>query len=222
MYPLLVAAMGERPLGIQAGQLAAVARWAQTLDLKRQGGITLVARGPRSSVAAPVAAAIEPGAIERLELSGAPATLCTLVEDDRTVETLPELFAFGLLAAFDVRELVALAAPRAVVFREPDERARRELAGLDAWYALFGARFEPCALSRCRAGRNPFFFPPLLAGRLRVLLAAFPRFGGTVCTGGISPPPAGEARGSHPINRCPQGDRVRFPARDRESGRGET
>jgi hypothetical protein len=140
-YPLFVAAVGERPLGIQAAQLAAIARAARKESSGRP--VKLVAIGPRASMAALVAAAIEPEVISAVELSGALSTLKQLIEEDKPVEDLPELFAFGLLAEFDVGQLVALAAPRPVTFREPSDRARRELAPLASWYKLFGADFSP-------------------------------------------------------------------------------
>jgi hypothetical protein len=141
LYPLFVATVGERALGIQAAQLAGIARWLRQRhpDLP----ITLVAEGPRSTVAALVAAAIEPAAISAAEVTAAPASFKQLIEEDKTVETVPELFAFGLLAEFDVRQIVALSAPRPITFREPGDRARRELQPLAAWYALFGRDFHP-------------------------------------------------------------------------------
>ncbi len=141
LFPLFVAAVGERPLGIQAAQLAAVARWARGRHPKEP--VSIAAFGPRSSIAALVAAAVEPAPIAEVELSDAPSSLRQLIEQDKTVETLPELFAFGLLADFDVRQIVALSAPRRVLFREPDQRARRELGPLESWYALFGQPFNP-------------------------------------------------------------------------------
>jgi hypothetical protein len=94
-------------------------------------------------MAALVAAALEPAAIATVEVSGSLSSLKQLIEEDKTVESLPELFAFGLLTEFDICQIVALAAPRPVIFLEPDDRARRELAPLRSWYALFGASFDP-------------------------------------------------------------------------------
>jgi hypothetical protein len=140
-FPLFVACVGERPLGIQAAQLAAVAR----LLAAREPGksIALVALGRRATAAALVAAAIEPEAIGSLELTGALASFKQLIEDNVAVEPQPELFAFGLLAEFDVRDLVALVAPRPVLFREATDRAAGELAPLAPWYALLGGTFRP-------------------------------------------------------------------------------
>src|SRR6185503_4766344 len=66
LYGLLVAAVGERALGVQASQLAAIARWAG--GEFKQGAPTLVAHGPRLGTAVLVAAALENSAIEQVEL----------------------------------------------------------------------------------------------------------------------------------------------------------
>jgi hypothetical protein len=140
LFPLFLAAVGERPLGIQAAQLSAIARW---LRQARPGApVTLVAIGPRAAAAALVAGATEPAAITAVEVSGALASLRQLIEEDKTVQELPELFAFGLLAEFDMRDLVALCAPRPVTFRHGDQRARQEMAPLSAWYRLFGIEHQ--------------------------------------------------------------------------------
>ncbi|HXG12179.1 MAG TPA: hypothetical protein VNK04_20665 [Gemmataceae bacterium] len=141
LFALLVAAVGDRPLGLQASQLAAVARWAQAEH--RTGPVTLVAVGPRTSTMALAAAGLEEKAIGRLELHGALGSLKEIIEQNRSVDQMPEMFCFGLLETFDVRQLVALAAPRSVQFVEPSARARQELAGLREWYTLLGSDFDP-------------------------------------------------------------------------------
>ena len=113
LFALLVGAVGERPLGLQASQLAAVARWSQTALLS--GPVTMVAVGPRSSTFALVAAGLEEKAIGALELRGALGSLKTVIEQDWTVDQKPELFCFGLLEAFDIEQLTALVSPRPVM-----------------------------------------------------------------------------------------------------------
>ncbi len=113
LFALLVGAVGERPLGLQASQVAAVARWSQ-LEHK-SGPVTLVAVGPRASTFALVAAGLEEKAIGNLDLRGALGSLKTVIEQDWTVDQKPELFCFGLLEAFDVKQLTALVAPRTVL-----------------------------------------------------------------------------------------------------------
>src|SRR6185295_6215170 len=61
LFALLLAGVGERPLGLQAGQIAAVARWLKTE--RNAGAPSLRAIGPRTSLAALIAAALEPDAI---------------------------------------------------------------------------------------------------------------------------------------------------------------
>ncbi len=139
LFALLVAAVGERPLGIQASQLAAVARWAD--DHHKAQPVRVLASGQGSSLAALVAAALEPEAIGGLSLQYSPASLKEIIEKNRGVDTAPELFCFGLLETFDVKQIAALAmAPaqagsgvRPVVFQEQGERMKRELADLEQW-----------------------------------------------------------------------------------------
>jgi hypothetical protein len=141
LFAILVAAVGERPLGIQASQLAAVARWSAAAH--KSDAVTLVAVGPRTSTIALVAAGLEPQAVGGLELHGAWGSLKEIIEKNRAVDQMPEMFCFGLLEAFDVKQLSALAAPRPVTFVEAGERAKKELAELKAWYTLLGREFDP-------------------------------------------------------------------------------
>jgi len=139
LFPLLLAATGQRPLGIQAAQLLAVTDWLQASSPRT---LVLQSHGPRASAAALVAAALRPATLTGLELRGALTSFQQLIDEDKTVETLPELFAFGLLAEFDVRHLAAMAAPLPVNFNAPAQRADRDLDGLAAWYRLFDAQFN--------------------------------------------------------------------------------
>ena len=112
LFAILVAALGERPLGIEAGQVAAAARW---LHLTRGlGPVKVVSVGPRSSLFSLVAAALEPRAIAGLEQHGAMSSLREIITQDITVDKRPEQFCFGLLAEFDIPQLTALVSPRPV------------------------------------------------------------------------------------------------------------
>ncbi|MBI5085617.1 MAG: acetylxylan esterase [Acidobacteria bacterium] len=111
LFALLASALGERPLGIQSAQVAAVAR-----ALKSQyGAVSLAAFGPRTSLIALVAAAVETDAIESVRLVRPMRTLREPIEKDMKVSDAPELFCFGLLQEFDLPQLTALVRPRAVV-----------------------------------------------------------------------------------------------------------
>ncbi|MEX0712565.1 MAG: acetylxylan esterase [Pirellulales bacterium] len=141
LFPLLLAAVGDRPLGLQASQLTAVARWLHS----RQPGSPprIVALGERSSLFSLVAAGLEHEAIGGVELSGSLGSLKEIVERNGSVDKTPELFCFGLLEHFDIRQLACLVAPRPARFRQPSERARNELAELKAVYSLLGNAFKP-------------------------------------------------------------------------------
>jgi len=142
LFALLVSAVGDRPVGLQASQLTAISRWLKSDHAQQQ--VTLVAEGERMSLAALVAAALEREAIDRVELSGTLGSLKQVIEQGAAVNQKPELFCFGLLEAFDLAHLIALIAPRDVHVREPSARAQVEFAGLKAWYAKLGRDFDVC------------------------------------------------------------------------------
>jgi hypothetical protein len=112
LYGLLVSAVGERPLGIQVDQIAAVCRWLATEQ--QTGPVTVVAVGRRLGLAALVAAALEPEAIGGLELHQPFESLKQVVEEDLEVTAGPEVLCFGLLQEFDVPQLTRLVEPRPV------------------------------------------------------------------------------------------------------------
>src|SRR6185503_4004435 len=136
LFDLLLATVGERPLGVKAGQIAAVAQWAQARP--EMAAPRVLALGPRSSVIALVAAALGPDSISRVELRGSLGSLKEILEQDATIGQKPELFCFGLLEAFDVKHLAALVAPRPVRFTDSSERVRSEMGGLAEWYRVLG------------------------------------------------------------------------------------
>ncbi len=141
LLALLLACVGDRPLGVQASELSAVVRWSMAEH--KNGPLAIAAVGPRMSLISLVAAALEEKAIGLLELRGALGSLKEIVEQNRSVDQMPEMFCFGLLEAFDVKQLTALVAPRQVSLAGASERARKELADLHTWYSVFGRSFDP-------------------------------------------------------------------------------
>jgi hypothetical protein len=141
LFALLVAAVGQRPLGIQASQIAAAARWLRSRDAKDRPPVRVVAIGPRSSLFALVAAALEPEAISSVELRGTYGSLKEVLEQNQSVDKAPEQFTFGLLRDFDIKQLGALVAPRELALPKPSDRVRRELAELPKFFELTGGKF---------------------------------------------------------------------------------
>lgn len=112
LFAILVAAVGERPLGIQAGQVAAVARW-----LSRERGlgpVEVATEGPRTGLIGLVAAALEPDVIGGLVQRQAMTSLREIIAGDLTVMQRPEQFCFGLFREFDVPQIKALVAPQSL------------------------------------------------------------------------------------------------------------
>lgn len=140
-YTILVDAIGERPLGLQASQLAAVARWSR--GEQPNSPVTLVGSGPRASLTALVAAALEEQAIAGVEIRESFGSLKEILENNWTASKTPEVFCFGLLESFDIKQLAALVAPRPVKIAAPSARAKAELGLLKTWYQRLGSEFDP-------------------------------------------------------------------------------
>ena len=114
LWGLMLDTVGDRPLGVQASQLVAIARHAHDTD--RSGRtVTLHSVGPRASLITLVAAALELQAVGEVTQRDALVSLKQFViEQNRGVSEAAELFCFGLLEHFDVPQLQALVAPRRV------------------------------------------------------------------------------------------------------------
>jgi hypothetical protein len=111
LYMLLISSLGERPLGVQAGQVAAVARWVRQ---KYGAPAAVESFGPRTSLIALVAAGVETGAIRELKMHQPLSSVKEPIDKDMEITAAPELFCFGLAEHFDMQRLKALVAPRAV------------------------------------------------------------------------------------------------------------
>jgi hypothetical protein len=140
LFGLLVSAVGKRPLGVQAAQLAAIAVWSK----KHHGSpVRFLAIGPRTSLMALTAAALKPAAVDQVELRKSYGSLKQVIEQNLGVNDAPELFCFGLLEQFDVLQLAALAAPTPVRFTEAGDRVKAEIAPLASFYSLMGVAVDP-------------------------------------------------------------------------------
>lgn len=114
LWGLMLDTVGNRPLGVQASQIAAIARHAHDTD--RSGRtVTLYSVGPRTGLFTLVAAALEPQAIGQVTQRDAITSLKQyVIAGNRGVSEAPELFCFGLLEHFDVPQLQALVVPRKI------------------------------------------------------------------------------------------------------------
>ncbi len=139
LFALLVAGVGDRPLGQQASQIIAISRWAQSTN---GAPVAIAAIGPRMSLIALAASALEPRAIASLELHDSFGSLKEIIEQDWKVNQAPEVFCFGLLDAVDIRHLTALTSPRPVTFQRASARLQKELTGLQPLFDGRGGKLE--------------------------------------------------------------------------------
>lgn len=138
-FAIFISCLGDRPVGIQASQIAATVRWL--CENRKLGPVTIHAIGPRSSLAALIAACLERKAIGGLILEGCLGSLHEILEQDLVFPAAPELFCFGLLEKFDISSLIELIAPCRVELINPGPSAIKRLTGVFDWYLSLGKDF---------------------------------------------------------------------------------
>lgn len=116
----MLRASGNRPLGLEAAQLIAVAHWAEQ---KWKGSeLRLVSSGMRSQVEALTAAAIEPRLFHKITTHGGITSLAYLIDKPVDYQAAPDLFCLDLYKDFDIDRLAALAAPTSITQRDQISR----------------------------------------------------------------------------------------------------
>ncbi|HXW14371.1 MAG TPA: hypothetical protein VEN79_07660 [Terriglobia bacterium] len=109
----MLAATGERPLGMEVAQLISVARWAKEEWAPSQ--VRLEGTGIRCQVISLVASALEPRLFSQVELHAGMHSLSYLMEEPVEFKDAPDLFCLDLYREFDLDRLVALAKPAEVI-----------------------------------------------------------------------------------------------------------
>jgi dienelactone hydrolase len=121
----LLNSIGERPLGLEAAQTAAVVHWlAQGLDHgsatpRSTGGVAgetvtpvrIATTGPRSETVALVAAAISPDLFSELAARKTVSSLMDVFDHPQAYRGAPELLCLDLYRDFDFAMLKAIASP---------------------------------------------------------------------------------------------------------------
>lgn len=141
LFSLLLGTVGDRPLGVEARQLAA----ALAMDRSRLGqSLRLVAKGKRAALVALCAAAISnEGTVGEVVLEGSLGSLKQAIEEKMSYTDSPEFFTFGLLQNFDIKQIAMLVAPAKLTFAAPSDRVKTDLAGLADWWKLLGVDHKP-------------------------------------------------------------------------------
>jgi dienelactone hydrolase len=117
--------VGERPLGLDAAQIVAMAHWLQEDSVEGSStpgarripashdaaSLRLVTNGPRSQTVAVVSAAIEPALFSSIEARHAIPSLGDLFTHPPAYQDAPELMCLDLYRYFDFNTLSLMAAP---------------------------------------------------------------------------------------------------------------
>ena len=110
-YAQMLAATGDRPLGMEAAQLIAIAHWLGTTRMR------LEVSGIRNQLVAQVAAALEPDLFSELVVTDGMKSLRHLYDKPIEYESAADMFCLDLFKQFDLDGLTALASPARVVWR---------------------------------------------------------------------------------------------------------
>ncbi len=113
----MLAAAGDRPLGMEAAQLLAVAHWAQ--QNFNPPSLRIETTGIRSQVQALVAAALEPKTFSVLATYNGMSSLEYLLDKPVTYLEAPDLFCLDLYKNFDIDRLVSMTAPTRIIDQQP-------------------------------------------------------------------------------------------------------
>ena len=111
-WELLTDSSGARPLGLEAAQLVAIARWLHSTTGKP---VQVETVGIRNQVIALTAAAIAPEDFSLVTSANGMKTLRYLIDTPVPFRSAPELFCLDLYRYFDIDTLEALAAPTKIV-----------------------------------------------------------------------------------------------------------
>ncbi|MHB8218215.1 MAG: alpha/beta hydrolase family protein [Candidatus Sulfotelmatobacter sp.] len=111
-WEMLVATVGDRPLGLEAAQLAAVANWLRANDGGRP--VQVETDGIRTAVIGEVAAAMEPAAFSAVTSHHAMKSLGYLLDAPVPYRLAPDLFCLDLFKYFDIDSISAIATPTKV------------------------------------------------------------------------------------------------------------
>jgi hypothetical protein len=109
LWALMVSTVGERPLGVQAGQILSITEWIH--QEFQPSTVSLVTVGPRTGVIGLVARALNPQRISGVEEIQPLGSLKDVIHGNYVVEQAPELFCAGLLEITDLVQLRELANP---------------------------------------------------------------------------------------------------------------
>lgn len=119
-----LAMIGDRALGVEAGQLVAAARWLR--GTTHTGTIRLDCTGIRSQTVGLITAALQPTLFSEVEIHHGMPSFGYLLSAPVSPLDAPELFALDLYKDFDLDQLTGLASPTTVARHEDAENSKPE------------------------------------------------------------------------------------------------
>ena len=120
-WTMMLASSGGRMLGLQVAQLAAVMGHMDPARPDVAARLDIAAQGPVSSVIALMAASLCGRRVDEIILHRGLSSLHRLIDEPGRYESLSSLFCFGLLAEFEIEDLIAMARPARVEQRSTAE-----------------------------------------------------------------------------------------------------
>jgi dienelactone hydrolase len=124
LFASAVATVGERPLGLESAQLAAVARWAEQTFNPHPVHVELA--GIRIQMAALISAAIEPGLFSSVTVHRGMKSMDYLLQHPVGFDDAPDLFCPDLYKDFDIDRLTAMAGPTKILLDGSVEGAKSQ------------------------------------------------------------------------------------------------
>jgi dienelactone hydrolase len=122
-YPEMLAAEGQRPLGMEAAQLLALTHWLQARTGAKR--VRVEARGMRTQIVALVASALEPDLFSEVTIRDGIRSLGYLLSKPVHYEDSADLFCLGLYKDFDVDEIAALGGPSTISYENVAETPQK-------------------------------------------------------------------------------------------------
>jgi dienelactone hydrolase len=122
-YVQILHGLGERPLGIEAGQLIQTALWMKRLT--REPKLRLEVKGIRNQTVALVAAALEPALFSEIIVHEGMSSLGFLLEAPVPYTEAPDLFCLDLYKYFDLDRLADMAGTTKIVLEHRVEPPKK-------------------------------------------------------------------------------------------------
>ncbi len=122
-YALLLAATGDRPIGLEAAQLIGLAQWFARMS---KAPVRLEATGMRAQLTAVIASALEPALFSAVVVRDGISTLGYILDAPVAYRSAPDLFCLDLYKEFDLDRLEAMAEPTRITQRFRARNAEEE------------------------------------------------------------------------------------------------